>query len=108
VRKRFVIAAFCIFALPLVFSPSQNESLSHSASFSTVAFAGHNNVGGKCDCHESGCECDPGEQAHSRVAPSLGASSSREGVNQSNAPGVDLGSGILTLALVALLWLRMR
>ena len=103
-RKRFVIAAFCIFALPLAFSPSQNEKSSHSPGFSTVAFAGHTNVGGKCECIEDGCICAPGEQS----ASSAPVSSSSDGVNQGAAPGADPASGILALALIALLWFRLR
>ena len=103
-RKRFVIAAFCIFVLPLAFPPTPSEKPSQAPAFSIVAFAGHTTVGGKCDCSEAGCICGPGEQ----FANSAVVSSSSDGVNQGAAPGLDPASGILTLVLVALLWFRMR
>ena len=103
-RKRFVIAALCIFVLPLMPASIPSENQINSPAFATVALAGHNNVGGKCDCGSGGgCICDPGELPASRTA-SHGSS----GVKQGAAPGLDPVSAILVLALVALLWLRLR
>ena len=105
-RKRLVIAAACILALPLLFSPSQ--SLTSPTAFSTVALAGHTNIGGWCDCGAPGCICDPGELGlRSKPAPAK-ASSDGKGVNQGSAPDVDVASGLLTLALGLLFLLRMR
>jgi hypothetical protein len=104
VRKRFVIVAFCIFALPLVPAslPSENPNL--APAFATVALAGHNNMGGKCDCGTGGgCICDPGELPALRTAPHGSG-----GVKQGAAPDLDPVSAILVLALVGLLWLRLR
>jgi hypothetical protein len=108
VRKRLVIAAVCILALPLLFSSSQNEKLTNPAPFSTVALAGHTTLGAWCECGGPGCLCDPGEiGGSSKPAPAKGSSKGK-GVNQGSAPEVDVASGLLTLALAFLFWLRMR
>ena len=105
-RKRLGIAAACILALPLLFSPSQN--LSDPAPFSTVALAGHTVVGAWRECVMPGCICDPGELGgSSRPAPAK-VSSDGKGVNQGSAPEVDVASGLLTVALGLLFLLRMR
>jgi hypothetical protein len=108
VRKRLVFAAACILALPLLFSAAQSEKLTNPAPFSTVAFAGHTNMGNWCECGSLGCLCDPGEiGGSSKPAPAKGSSKGK-GVNQGSAPEVDVASGLLTLALAFLFWLRMR
>jgi hypothetical protein len=108
VRKRLVIAAACILALPLLFSAPQNGKLTNPAPFSTVALAGHTSVGNWCECGTPGCICDPGELGgSSRPAPAK-ASSKGKGVNQGSAPDVDVASGLLALALGLLFLLRMR
>jgi hypothetical protein len=108
VRKRLVIAAVCILALPLLFSPSQSEKLTNSAPFSTVAFAGRTIYGNWCECGTPGCICDPGELGGSGKPVPRKASSDGKGVNQGSAPDVDVASGLLGLALGLLLLLRMR
>jgi hypothetical protein len=78
--------------------------------FSTVALAGHTNVGNWCECGAPGCICDPGE---------LGGSS-RQLPNQTEKPShqnaspirertsFDFGAGALMLALVFFVWTRLR
>ena len=106
-RKRLVIAAVCILALPLLFSTSQSEKLTSPAAFSTIVLAGHTVVGTWCECGAPGCICDPGEELGARTARPNAPSKGR-GVNQGSAPDVDVASGLLTLALAFLFWLRMR
>src|SRR3989442_3587831 len=62
-RKRLVVAAFCILALPLLLSPSRNNEPIASAPFGTVAYAGYPIGGQWCQCGCGECFCDPGEQA---------------------------------------------
>ena len=107
-RKRLVIAAVCILALPLLFSPSQNENLTNPAPFSTVALAGHTSVGNWCECGTPGCICDPGELGGSSKPVPAKAASGGKGVNQRSAPDVDVASGLLGLALGLVFLLRMR
>ena len=110
--KRFLIAAVCILALPLLFSTSQNENLI-SPVCSSVAFAGHNVYGNYCDCGAPGCICDPGEQPIGQKAgPVSDRNQSRnQGATSGSAGrtlGFDLGSGALMLALAFFAWARFR
>jgi hypothetical protein len=113
VRKRLVIAAVCILALPLLFSTSQSEKLTSPAAFSTVALAGHTVIGGWCDCGTPGCICDPGEQGGNRATPvsdqngrSLDQGSTSASARRTS--GFDLGSSALMLALAFFVWTRFR
>ena len=109
-RKRLIIAAVCILALPLLFSPSHRGKLMTSTPFATIALAGHSHVGGVwCECGAPACICDPREQPNTNlVAAPPGAYSEKKDINQASAPDIDLASGMLTLALGVLFWLRMR
>jgi hypothetical protein len=91
-----------------LFSHSQSEKLTNATPFSTVALAGHNTFGNWCECGTLGCICDPGELGGSNKPVPAKASSGGKGVNQSPAPGVDVASGLLTLALGLLFLLRIR
>ena len=110
-RKRLVIAAACILALPLLFSPSQ--SLTSPTAFSTVALAGHTNIGGWCDCGAPGCICDPGENHGGNIARPVtdNNESSDQGLSPIRAHSrsvFDYGTGTLILALALFLWARLR
>ncbi|HEY3137130.1 MAG TPA: hypothetical protein VGL29_13970 [Blastocatellia bacterium] len=104
-KKRLLLAAFCVLAVPLMFASFENGKLTSSAPFAPVALAGHTNAGDWCDCHITpGCICDPGEQS-ARPAPSNPSSGSKR--IKGSAPDLDLASGVFALALVLLL-MRMR
>ena len=98
-RKRLVTTAACILALPLLFSASQSGNPPIPTAFSTVALAGHTNVGGWCECGTPGCICDPGEIGNLNVRP--------PDQQKESAPS-DPGAGVLMLALAFFLWTRMR
>ena len=99
-RKRLVIAAACILALPLVFSTSQSGQATHPTAFSMVALAGHSHIGGWCECGTPACICDPGESGGN-----LNARPTDE--QRDFVPG-DSGAGFLMLALAFFLWTRLR
>ena len=105
-RKRLVIAAVCILALPLLYSVSQTDKT--TSPYATVALAGHTTMGNWCDCGTPGCICAPGELGLSSKPAPPKASSDGKGVNQRSAPDVDVASGLLTLALAFLVLVRMR
>ena len=113
--KRIVVAAACILALPLLFSPSQNQKLTNPTAFSTVALAGHTNVGGWCECGAEGCLCDPGEIPVGGLSASPVSDRNGRSLNQGASPasadrsqGFDFGSSALMLALAFLVWARLR
>jgi hypothetical protein len=108
-KKRFVLAAACIMAFPLMFSLSQNKELNKPTPFAAVALAGRTIVGNWCQCGCFECICDADEQPF-MCGQSASAASDDAGppVNQPSAPDVDLASGIGLLALAFLVWLRMR
>ena len=108
-RIRLLLAAVCIFILPLVFSPSDKLG---TAPFATVAFAGHTLGGEWCLCGAPGCICDPGETRGSNSATPV---TDKESSDQRLSPirahsraGFDFGTGALILAFVLLVWARLR
>jgi hypothetical protein len=112
-RKRLVFAAFCILAVPLLFSCSQNNKLVTSAPFASVAFAGRTIAGSWCECGASGCICDPGENPGGNSATPV--TDKNESSDQGLSPirarshsGSDLGTGTLVLALAFFLLARLR
>jgi len=114
VKKRLVIAAVCILALPLLLSPFPNEGLTSSAASSVVALAGHTNVGNWCECGTADCLCDPGEHPIGQRVPLVSernGKSRNQDASSGNAgrtPGFDLGSSALMLALAFFAWARFR
>jgi hypothetical protein len=110
-RKRLVIAALSIVAVPLLFSTSQNNKLTSSVPFATVALAGHTILGSWCECGTPGCICDPGELAgSSRPVPNQTEKSLDQTVSPigSHSRSGDFGTGALMLALALFLWTRLR
>ncbi|MEK6301049.1 MAG: hypothetical protein AABO41_10035 [Acidobacteriota bacterium] len=113
-RKRLVIAAVCILALPLFFSASQTEKSSNANPFATSALAGHSTMGGWCGCGTEACICDPGEEpGGNSTTPASDPikKSSIHGATSANAgrtTGLDFGSSALMFALAFLLWTRLR
>ncbi len=106
-RKRLVVAAFCILAVPPLFGSSQNNKLTSAAPFATVALAGRTIAGSWCACGTPDCICDPGElPASSRSAPSNTSFGGKR--VKGSAPDVDVASGVFALALAFLLLMRMR
>jgi hypothetical protein len=112
VRKRLVVAAVCILALPLLY-PSQSEATNPSP-YAIVALAGRTLAGGWCDCGTPGCICDPGEQPIGLSARPVSERNGRS-LNQDTTSGsadrrfgFDLGSGALMLALAFFVWTRFR
>src|SRR5262245_24767969 len=106
-RKRLVLAAFCILALPFLFASSQNGKLTSSVPFPPVALGGRTLAGDWCQCGTPNCICDAGELPGSaRPAPSNPSSGNKR--VKSTAPDVDLASGVFALALAFLLLMRMR
>ena len=112
-RKRLVLAALCILAVPLLFSHSQNDRLTSPAPFATVALAGHTVAGTWCECGNSGCICDPGENRGGNSARPV--TDNNESSDQGPSPirahsrsGFDFGTGTLLLALALFLWARLR
>jgi hypothetical protein len=112
VRTRLLLAAVCIFALQLWFTASGRNKQVNSASFATVAYAGHTTGGNWCQCATPGCICDPGELGRSNrpgsdqneKASGPGASPIRE----HSRSGFDFGTGALVLALALFVWTRLR
>ncbi|MEK6324771.1 MAG: hypothetical protein AABN33_24275 [Acidobacteriota bacterium] len=110
-RTRLIFAAICILTLPLWFSAFQSDKLMNSASFVTVAYAGHTTSGNWCECGTPGCLCDPGE---------VGGQSNRPVSDQNKRPfdqgaspiralsGFDFGTGVLILAFALFVWARLR
>ena len=95
--------------LPLMASPTQN-SQTNSASFATVAYAGHTLPGGAwCNCGEPGCTCDPGEILGATTPGGENDGSSDQGLPPTpKGSGFDFGTGTLMLALALSLWARLR
>jgi len=112
VRKRLVIAAACILALPLLFSPSQNPT--SPPAFSIVALAGHSTAGTWCECGSPGCICDPGENPFGQSAGPVSDRNGRslnQGATSARAArtsALDFGSSALLLALAFFVWTRFR
>jgi hypothetical protein len=112
-RKRLVLAAFCILAVPALFSPSQNGKLIGPTPFPLVAIAGHTTVGGWCQCGTPGCACDPGEDPGGNSARPV--TDNNESSDQGLSPirthsrsGFDFGPGTLRWALALFVWARLR
>jgi len=108
-----VFAAFCILAVPALFSTSQNGKLISSNPFVGIAIAGHTTAGGWCDCGPLGCFCDPGENPGGNSATPV--TDKNESSDQGLTPirahsrsGFDFGTGTLLLALAFFLWARLR
>lgn len=109
-RKRLVFAAFCILAVPLLFSASQNNKLITSAPFATVALAGRTIVGQWCDCGTPGCICDPGENPVGSARP-ISADSPAERnprPKAGRAAGIDFGTGAFLIGLALFMLSRLR
>src|SRR5712692_6589 len=100
-RKRLVIAAVCILALPLLYSASQSDKATNPSSYATVALAGHTTAGNWCDCGTPGCICDPGELAVGRSSRSVPDRSTQDTPRE-------LGSKALLAFAVLLLMLRYK
>ena len=94
-RTRFLVAAVCIFTLPLWAAPSLGNRPVEMAPYATVAYAGHT-LGGSysCNCETAGCIEDyPGECG---------------GYNTNQQTPSDLGSGTLLILAALLLGLKLR
>ena len=113
-RKRLVLAALCILAVPPMFSPSQNNKLTGPAPFATVALAGRTTYGGYCTCGCPGCACEEGEQpglclqGQSVANNRAGKSFSQVAPIAGDPETFDFGSGALIVALAFFAWARLR
>lgn len=112
--KRIFACLFITAVLPLMVSPTQNNS-TNPAPFMTVAFAGHSlPSGGWCECGAPGCICDPGEepigQSTSLVSDRADGSLKHGATPRSAGASsdFDFGSSTLLLALAFFLWTRLR
>jgi hypothetical protein len=102
VRTKLLLAAVCIFTLPLWASPSLGERPINSAPYASVALAGH--VLGSdayCQCGRGNCICDPGE-VETNSMETVADSQQQQGTT------TNFGSelGIVLLAVLFLLRLR--
>ena len=94
-RTRLLLAALCIFLLPMFFTPSSEGG---SSQFSVYACSGYNIATGLCcECEEEGCMC--GDSF--RIDPSDNQTTA------SNAP-INSGSEILFAIAAAMLIWRLR
>ena len=111
-RRRLLLAAVCIFSLPIVFSLTSGDNLTNSVPFATVALAGHTLGGEFCQCGTPGCICDPGEVGLSnRPVSDQTEKASNQGaspIRTHSRSGFDFGTGALMLALALLVWVRLR
>ena len=106
-RVRLLLAAVCIFMLPIFLSPSAGDKRTNSAPFATVAIAGHVLTGiGYCPCDGTNCPYERGAMGLQRTSdqPSTDAAASDNEV----ANGVDLDTGVMLLTLALLFGLRLR
>jgi len=107
-----MLAAVCILALPLWFSPSPEDKLTNLAPFATVAYAGHTLGGEFCQCGTPGCICDPGEVGLSNRPvsdqPEKASNQGASPIRTHSRSGFDFGTGALMLALALLVWVRLR
>ena len=109
-KVRLLLAAICIFTLPMWFSIAPNKATMNPAPFAMVALAGHIGPNGAwCQCGIfDECICDIGERA---INNPVSKKSSRNGNALSGAEvsaGLDPGVSVLFITLVLLLVLRMR
>ena len=106
-KVRLLLAAICIFTLPMWFSFAPNKATMNSAPVAMVALAGHINPNGAwCECGSSvACVCDPGETSlrNSTDSNKISAKGSAE-----TSTGFDPGASALIIALALFLGLRMR
>jgi hypothetical protein len=116
VRIKLLVAAFCMLALPFVFSHSRSDKHGNSAPYNTVAFAGHVFGSGiACGCGCPNCICEPGEQArecnraHELTVNRTGANDGQVDTSVS-APASDFnfGAGAMLFALAMFAWFRFR
>lgn len=112
-KTRLLLAVVCILILPFAFSTSNRCNLSDATPFSSVAFAGHTISGEWCPCGTpGGCICDPGESPGGnsalRVNDNKSSDQDPSQVSANPRSGPDFGTGALILALVLLLWARLR
>ena len=111
-RRRLLLAAVCIFSLPIAFSLSSGDNLTNSVPFAAVALAGHTTAGSWCECGAPGCICDPGEEQTGHSARPV-SDQIRRPVDQGASPirsrsGFDFGTGVLMVALALFVWTRLR
>jgi hypothetical protein len=102
--KKLFLCLIFMAALPLLVSQSPTNTVAPSP-YATVAFAGHNSMGGWCQCGTDGCICDPGEQPGNNLSTT---SPSDKSVDQDAEQSVDPASGLMVLTLALLFWLRLR
>ena len=107
-RRRLLIAALCMFALPLLASNSHRPEPAFPTS---VAFGGHTSAGLYCVCGTPDCICDPGEIPSKSVqtdSDQIEKSPGQTGSSDSTLPDSDsdLGLGALFGVLLVALLLR--
>lgn len=110
-RIRLLLAAVCILALPMWFSPSDGDKLTKSTPFAVVALAGHTIGGTWCECGAPGCICEPGEEEtghRSLPVSDQDETSPDQAAPEGPDPDVDFGTGALMLVLALFVWSRLR
>ncbi|HST21434.1 MAG TPA: hypothetical protein VLR90_09975 [Blastocatellia bacterium] len=106
-KVRLLLAAICIFTLPMWFSLDSNKATMNSAPVATVALAGHiRPTGAFCKCGSfADCVCDEGETSVQNSPPSNKFSTTG---NAEVPTGLDPSTSMMLIALALLLGLRMR
>jgi hypothetical protein len=97
-RIKLLLAVVAMLLLPIAFP--------HSKSTATTAVAGRTQLGGYCTCGAQECICDPGELPQTRAGITRGQKATSTTNGKSSE--FELASGASILALVLLLWLRVR
>jgi hypothetical protein len=103
-----LLAAVCIFILPVVFSPYAGDKLTGAAPFSTVAYAGHTLGGDWCACGTPGCICGPDGLSSRNVPDQTKTHPDASPIREHSRSGFDFGSAALILALSLFVWTRLR
>lgn len=102
-RKRLILAAVCILALPFGFSPSPGDKTINATPYTAIALAGHAMSGGRY------CDCNNPESCTSGLAVRTGDSTMQgDGATQPNATQDDLAAGFGVALLMLTLWLKLR
>lgn len=104
--KRLLIAALCMFAVPILTSTSR----SHDYPFpNATAIAGHTMGGAYCDCGTPDCICDAVEAPPAPVRPKFyqtEVGGQPDSLDPTPEPESDLGVELLFGALLLALLLR--
>lgn len=111
-RTKLTLAILCILTVPLWFSDSPPGEPGATIPVAAIAYAGHTTTGNWCECGTPGCICDPGEEQIGYGATQTN-DQNKKTVDQRRSmirtrDGFDFGTGVLMLALVLLMWTRLR